>query len=204
MSYSQFTSLNAVIEHFGLVEPNPSPSLFAQTNALAPSPLLNELLTYHLKQKTTYFSEKSRSEALVFPILLELQRQHEHQIALYSGANIEADKEQGLNGECDFVLAKGGQSYTLRTPIFCVVEAKDNDMKLGLPQCVAQMVGVQYFNDKKQQQLPAVYGCVTTGRDWLFLRLQQKTLVIDDTIYSIENLPRLLGVLEDIVQQFID
>lgn len=95
MPYSQFTSLNAAIEHLGLIEPNPSPSLFVHTNDLPPSPLLAELLTYHLKQKTIYFSEKSRSETLVFPVLLELQRQHEHQIALYSGANIEADKEQG-------------------------------------------------------------------------------------------------------------
>lgn len=66
------------------------------------------------------------------------------------------------------------------------------------------MEGVEYFNNKKQQHLPAIYGCVTTGLDWLFLCLQQKILVIDDTIYSIENLPRLLGVLENIVHKFID
>lgn len=72
------------------------------------------------------------------------------------------------------MLAKGRQSYTLRMPIFCVVEAKDNDMKLGLPQCVVQMVGVQYFNDKKQQQLPAIYGCVTTGVIGFFCAYNKK------------------------------
>ncbi|HNI43499.1 MAG TPA: hypothetical protein PK230_02320 [Chitinophagales bacterium] len=201
MSYSQFKSLDKVIEKFSLHEQNTV--LFPNSSVQTPTPWLTETLGYVLKSKVAYFSEKSRSESIVFPILLELQRKYESKVAIYSGAIIDVDKKEGLNGECDFVLGTGEQSYFLQVPIFCVVEAKDNDMKLGLPQCVAQMVGVQYFNDKKQQQLPAVYGCVTTGRDWLFLRLQQKTLVIDDTIYSIENLPRLLGVLEDIVQQFI-
>jgi hypothetical protein len=50
------------------------------------------------------------------------------------GAIIDVDKKEGLNGECDFVLGTREQSYFLQVPIFCVVEAKDNDIKLGLPQ----------------------------------------------------------------------
>lgn len=100
-------------------------------------PWLTETLEYVLKSKLAYFSEKSRSESIVFPILLELQRKYEPKVAIYSGAVIDVDKKEGLNGECDFVFRRGEQSYFLQVPIFCVVEAKDNDMKLGLPQCVA-------------------------------------------------------------------
>lgn len=189
MSYTQFKSLDKVIEKFSLHEQNTV--LFP--NSSVQTPTLGWQKHWDMSWKAKWLIlAKNRAPSLLFFLF-----------CWNYGAIIDVDKKEGLNGESDFVLGTREQSYFLQVPIFCVVEAKDNDMKLGLPQWVAQMVGVQYFNDKKQQQLPAVYGCVTTGRDWLFLRLQQKTLVIDDTIYSIENLPRLLGVLEDIVQQFI-
>jgi hypothetical protein len=89
---------------------------------------LKQTLNLYTKNRTAYFNEKSRSEGIVFPILSELQNVHNYKFALYSGATIEGDKELGLNGECDFVLSHAQQSIELERPVFCIIEAKDNDI----------------------------------------------------------------------------
>ncbi len=75
-----------------------------------------------------------------------------------------------------------------------LVEAKDNDIKLGLGQCVAEMVADQVFNDRKGQS-QTIYGVVSTGTLWKFLTLEAETLKIDRTEYFIAQLEEILGIL---------
>ncbi|MFN4254736.1 MAG: hypothetical protein ACK4Q5_07000 [Saprospiraceae bacterium] len=187
-------------KQFGLTEKNVQ--LFPELPHAEPTDHLKVSLQRVKNSKIAYFSEKSRSEALVFPILLEVQILNHEKFAVYSGAVIDADKERGLNGECDFVLSKGEQSIELDAPFFCLVEAKDNDIDLGVPQCIAQMLGARIFNEQEGKPLPVIYGCVTTGEQWLFLKLEGDTIFIDNTRYPLENLTKLLGVLNWIVGQF--
>ncbi len=67
-----------------------------------------------------------------------------------------------MNGECDFILAKDVGSFSNNYPIFHIVEAKKNDIDLGVPQCAAQLVGAKFFNEKKSIKIDKIYGCVTT------------------------------------------
>lgn len=87
-------------------------------------------------------SEKARSESLVYPILLEVRRRHNRFFTIYSGDQLLADRELGLVGECDFILARDTRSISLSVPLLTVVEANQQDMDLGIDQCAAQMVGV--------------------------------------------------------------
>ncbi len=32
---------------------------------------------------------------------------------IYSGKNLDADKENGLSGECDFIISRGEQTFTI-------------------------------------------------------------------------------------------
>ena len=57
------------------------------------------------------------------------------------------------------------------------------------------MVAVQRFNQKANNPLDPVYGCVTTGALWRFLRLSGKRLDIDLDEYQIAQADRILGVL---------
>ncbi len=136
---------------------------------MSPSEWLQETLHRNTKRRLAYYNEKSRSEGIVFPILTDLLHQNNFSFSLYSGAIIEGDKHLGLNGECDFVLTKAQQSIELERPVFCIFEAKDNDIELGIPQCIAQLYGARLYNEKSENFSPAVlYGAVTTGTEWNF------------------------------------
>ncbi len=201
MPYSQYTSLQSVRQKLGVQID--FDFLFVDYDLLEPSEWLKQTLERNTSHRLAYFTEKSRSEGIVFPILSELIYHNAFQISLYSGANMEGDKELGLNGECDFVLSKSKQSIELECPIFCIIEAKDNDIELGIPQCIAQLCGAKLYNEKAGEISPNVlYGAVTTGTEWSFLKMIDKQIIIDNDLYPFHKLPQLLGVLNRIVTDF--
>ena len=57
------------------------------------------------------------------------------------------------------------------------------------------MVAVRLFNEKEGHPLAAVFGCVTSGGVWRFLKLEENTLFIDKTEYHIQNVAAILGIL---------
>jgi hypothetical protein len=115
---------------------------------------------------------------------------------------MEADKEKGLNGECDFILSFAKQSYELECPIFCLIEAKDDDIETNVGQCVAQMLGARIFNEKDELKVNTIYGCVTTGENWQFLKLVDNQIFLDSKLYYLDRLENILGVLQAIVDDF--
>ena len=196
MAYSNFT-LRQVKRQFGLTEQRES--LFPGVTPVLPGSWLLETLA--LTRDSALISEKERSEMLVVPVLIELRRQNNTAIGLYSGAFLDVDATQGLNGECDFILTRGTQNYTLDTPIFCAVEAKKNDVEGAFGQCVAQLIGARFYNEQDEKPTPELYGCVTTGLEWKFLHLSGSTIRIDLDFYFINELPQLLGALTVIAQK---
>ncbi len=144
-------------------------------------------------------SKKARSELLITPVLLTLAEQNSNKITIFSGENLEGDSEKGLNRECDYILSKSLRSFSLKAPVFALVEAKQNIIENSMGQCVAQMLGAQFFNQKKKTSIPVIYGCVSNGEIWQFLRLENKNLTTDTDKYYLNNLPELLGVLQVMV-----
>lgn len=199
MAYSDF-SLSQVKKAFGLVER--SVPLFTAAAAIAPSSWLLETLKYSLKLALSSSSEKARSEFIIAPILIELERRNQETLSIYSGENLDVDGEKGLKGECDFILSKGSRSLTMQTPIISLVEAKKSDIKGGLGQCIAQMLGAQKFNQLEGNEIPVIYGCVTTGEDWQFLALEENHVSIDAQRYYVNELDKLLGIFQLIVDRY--
>ncbi len=171
--------------------------LFHANVPLQPSTWLLE--TLFINEKLAFFSEKSRSEAIIFPILTDVWTQNNQSFAIYSGPDLEADKEKGLTGECDFILGKGAQGLSLDSPLFCMIEAKDQDIKKAIPQCIAQMEGAHIYNENHKKPLSIIWGCVTTGELWLFLKLENKQAYIDTKRYFLVELAEILGILQQIV-----
>lgn len=147
-------------------------------------------------------SEKARSEFIVVPILFEIKKRNRKRFSIYSGERLDVDKAKGLVGECDFILSKGPVAHTIQTPIFALVEAKKNDISSGLGQCVAQMMGAKIFNETEGNDIPYLYGCVTTGEDWQYLKLQDNTIHIDSKRYYIDNLEMILGIFQSVVDTY--
>ena len=76
-----------------------------------------------------------------------------------------------------------------------VVEAKNDNLKAGLPQCMATMIAAKLFNEREHNAIPWVYGAVTTGSAWNFLKLAERIVSVDAHEYSIENPGKILGIL---------
>ncbi len=49
---------------------------------------------------------------------------------------------------------------------------------------MAEMVAAQRFNQAKEQPITAVYGCVSSGTQWRFLKLEGQTLPPIEQILS--------------------
>jgi hypothetical protein len=88
-------------------------------------------------------SEKAKSEWIVVPILKELRQRNDKFFTIYSGENLNSDEARGLKGECDFILARDTGSFDISFPILQIVEAKKNDLEVGVPQCAAQPLGAR-------------------------------------------------------------
>jgi hypothetical protein len=199
MAYSDF-SLEAVLETFNLKEDRGI--LFDHPQSLPLSEWLQETLRIGLNWGLTSGTEKARSECIVMPILMELDRRNPNFFTLYSGKTLTVDAAKGLTGECDFILSKSKPLKTIQAPILALVEAKKNDLDLGLGQCAAQVVAAQLLNQQKQHPTPMVYGCVTTGENWQFLRLQEQCLTIDVNTYTVKELETILGVFQMILDTY--
>ncbi len=148
-------------------------------------------------------SEKAKSEWIVVPILKELRKRNDKFFTIYSGDVLIADEEKGLKGECDFILAKDIGTFDINFPIIQIVEAKKNDVELGVPQCAAQLIGAKVYNEKKDVHLDKVYGCVTTGNEWLFMVLEENFLKINTKVYFLSEIENVLGIFQWIIEYYI-
>lgn len=132
-------------------------------------------------------SEKARSEYIVAPLLMAVRLMLNKQVSIYSGQRLDVDPAAGLYGECDFLLTMTKPLPFIKAPIVSVIEAKKNDIDLGLGQCAAQMLGSVRFNQRTSPELDTAYGCVTTGETWQFLRLQKEMVSLDQNRYYLKN-----------------
>lgn len=147
-------------------------------------------------------SEKARSEFIIAPILLASRDLSHNQVTVYSGQRLESDPSSGLTGECDFILALTQPLPIIQAPIVCIVEAKKNDIDSGFGQCAAQMVGARRLNERDATGLSTIFGCITTGEDWQFLKLEADTLAIDTQRYYINDVGLLLAVFQTIIASY--
>ncbi|MFO0760861.1 MAG: hypothetical protein U0359_30570 [Byssovorax sp.] len=192
MAYNQF-SLEDVKQRLGVALRDQA-DLFAGVEPVEPSALLRETLQDAAPIALAFSTEKARSELIIAPILLEVRRRHRGSIALFSGAELNIDESRGLTGYCDWLLARSPEQFAIEAPVLAVVEAKNENLRQGVPQCIAEMVGAQIFNERRGSRR-VVFGAVTTGDVWRFLRLQGEQVDLDLTTYYLRELDRVLGVL---------
>ncbi|MBB6049687.1 hypothetical protein [Armatimonas rosea] len=194
MAYSNFTDLSVLRRDFGLTISFQA-RLFDSEYTATPSDFLRTALREYEPLALAIGTEKARSELLIMPILAEVRRQCDQQISLFSGVDFNVDAERGLNGYCDYLLSRDSNPYSIHAPVFAVVEAKNEKINLGLAQCAAELVAARIFNAREDSTLPILYGAVTTGSNWRFLRLTDDHLEIDGDEEYLHPIERLLGIL---------
>jgi hypothetical protein len=202
MAYSDFLDLIDIEQNFGI---NNKTVFFTKAtvipNRQASAHLLEDLSLFPFT--LSLFNEKARSEFLITPVLKEVWKNNIQRIMLFSGANLDYDKSVGLNGVCDFLIQKGAFSIGVRYPIICLVEAKNQNIGSGIAQCIAEMYAAQQLNKQHDLNIPFVYGVITDGQDWYFLRLEGKQAQIDSTRYDISNIDQILGVFDWLIDSIL-
>jgi len=193
MAYNNFT-LESVKHQFGL---NLLDVPFCESLPTAdPQPEFLTIFQQWLPLAQRAKSEKAKSELLVSPILTEVKRLAHKQVQLFSGEEFNVDRERGLNGFCDFLLSRSTTAYIIEAPIIMLVEAKKGELDVGLGQCVAEMVAAQLFNESEGKMIPVIYGSVTSGKLWQFLKLEGKDVTIDVNEYPVTPVERILGIFK--------
>ena len=82
-----------------------------------------------------------------------------------------------------------------------LVEAKRGEIETGLGQCVAEMLAAQIYNQTQGQNTPIIYGSVTSGMLWQFLKLEGNNVTIDSNSYLVKPVQKILGILTWILSQ---
>ena len=193
MPYSQF-SIEKVKQDFRLTTVEGVRFFPNSLETIVPSPRLQGILE-DLPWAIAVDTEKARSEVIINPVLLEVRRILEHQISVFSGEEFNVDVSVGLNGVCDFLISRSPEQLTVEAPTIVIVEAQKSDLKSGLGQCIAEMVAAQRFNQAREQPITAVYGCVSSGTQWRFLKLERQTVTIDLVDYPLPPLEEILSFL---------
>jgi hypothetical protein len=199
-SYSHFT-LNDIEQIFHLAI-NSRAYLFPQAQEVEISAYLQETLDKFVPLAKAINTEKARSEWIVAPVLGEFREMMERKISLFSGLELNVEPEQGLSGVCDFIVSLSPQQLYLTAPVIMIVEAKRDNIQSGLGQCAAMMLAARIFNERAGGAIKKIYGVVTTGAIWQFLKLEGQTLEVDTDEYYINAPRRLMGVLIDIANGF--
>ena len=198
MAYSDFT-IRKVKQDFGLTTVEGGRFL-PEIDPIAPSAILAGLLEDTIPWAIAVGTEKARSEVIIAPALLEVKRLLNRQVSVFSGTNFTVDIAAGLNGVCDFLISRSPEQFEIEAPAVMLVEAKRDNINSGLGQCIAEMVAAQRFNDINNNSISTIYGSVTSGTAWRFLKLEGQTVTIDVRDYPFPPVETILGMLVWMVQ----
>lgn len=199
MSYKDFT-IKKVQDVFQ-VEIIEKPGIFTDIKAKTISQHLTQTLEENIPLATSINTEKARSELIIAPILVELRKSFDHKISLFSGIELNVDKEKELNGFCDFIISSSAEQLFLKAPILTIVEAKNDNVMSGLGQCIAEMIAAKIYNETEGNNINNIYGVVTSGSIWKFIKLRSNEVHIDLDDYGIKELTRIMGILSSMVEQ---
>ena len=198
MPYQKFT-IAKLKKQFGLQFHESHTSIIVPTPTEA-SAHLTEAIQRNLDLALGVGTEKIRSELIVAPLLVEVREHFQQRISIFSGKEFNVDEDAGLNGYCDFLISGSPELLEITDPVMVIVEAKQDSLNGGIPQCVAAMVAAQQFNELQGSPPTPVYGASTTGKLWKFLSLESTTVSVDLNEYALPPVESILSFLVTIMQ----
>ena len=198
MSYEEF-NLEQISSDFGLAIEEDF-ELFADIQEVQLDEFFLRYLHNNIPLAVAISTEKAKSEMILAPILIELRRMLNNQISLFSGVKFNVDSTRGLNGFCDFLISRSRQQSFIKSPVVAIVEAKNDNIKSGYAQCMAEMIAAQIFNEREGKELESIFGVVTNGNQWKFLKLNKDTIYIDLNDYYIISPEKIMGILISMVK----
>ena len=201
MGYSNFRKIRTVVKKFNLDVSQVN--LFDKIQPILPSEWLAE--TLEISKSLFLTNEKSKSERIVSPILMEVSRSYVDRVSFFSGEDLNVHFEDDLSGECDFFYALHPPKLYVDSPIMSVMNMKKiadgEDKSYGISQCAAQMYGAKLYNEMEGKNIPFIYGCATDGIEWQFMKLENDTYYVDNKVFT--DLKEILGVWHHIIKLYL-
>jgi hypothetical protein len=201
MSYSEFT-LKELKKKFGL-RIKEGYAMFPETPPFEISDFLSESMENGIPLARAIGTDKAKAEFIIAPVLAEVRKVLKNKISLFSGINFKVNPKRGLTGVCDFIMGSSEQQLELNRPVLTVVEARNENINAGIPRCIAEMIGARIFNAREGNGIKYVFGCVTTGTVWKFLKYSRGVVFIDVDDYYIRDLSKIMGIFLEIMALFI-
>lgn len=193
MGYSDFTIKDirtklglTITERFGC---------FGDATPLTPSEAFSLSIPRRVTKAKDINTEKARSEYLVLPLLDELEVLSGERLRVFSGSDFLVDAANGLSGRVDFLVCGSAERLFVDAPVLAVVEAKNDNLKDGLAQCIATLQGARVFNAREGRESECIGGAVTTGVAWQFLTVAGHEVTLDAQEYVVTEPARVLGIL---------
>lgn len=199
MPYSNFT-IKKVQKDFG-IQIIEKVDLFSSIGSREIGDHLKQTLLDNVSLAVAVNTEKARSELIIAPVLIEIRKIFNKEISFFSGIELNIDRERDLTGFCDFIISQSSEQLFLSTPVITVVEAKNDNIMSGLGQCAAEMIASRIFNEQEGTILSKIYGVVTSGNMWKFLKLEGNAIYIDLDDYSIKEISKIVGILCSMIEQ---
>ena len=199
MAYSDFT-FTKLSTQFDLKQR--SISIFGNVAIKSLKPTAHLLQDLKEAKETPVATEKAKSESIISPIIKEIKRRNKH-ITIFSGYTFNVDTASDLTGAPDFMISLNPMIVEPERPIFCLVESKNKTPEDGYAQCAAEMYAARLFNQQTGELNSVIYGAVTNAFDWVFMKLEGEIVFIDLDRYYLNQLPRILGIFQFIVQETV-
>ena len=193
MAYSDIT-FPILYEKFGIEQQSAEVFDSKSIKSIAPSARLRQDIKDG--QSMPLYSEKAKSEALIYPIIREIKNRNP-QISVFSGYTFNVNGI--LAGAPDFMIAAKPNLIEPQRPIFCMIESKNKAPDEGYAQCAAEMYAAKCFNEQMKEPSDIIYGAVTNAFEWVFLKLENNTIYVDSQRHYLNELPKLLGIFQHII-----
>jgi hypothetical protein len=192
MAFTSFSSLSQVIRKYQIKYEE---GLFPTFEIRKAPEVLQEDITFTLRNVAYDISEPAICENLIYPILKAAWRPFSNELAIWSHQPIAFSEE--LSGIPDYLISRRSElgKIVLDFPLLAVVEAKKDDFKAGWAQCGSEMYAIQQLNQEPNQR---VFGIVSNGETWEFAQLSQHTFMMFTQRYDVQELDVLYSALETV------
>ena len=169
MPYGQFESVEQVASLFSITVKDAS--IMNSIPIDVPESVFNTI-TRKLFDSLSFRNEATICNKIITPILNIVAEQHAP-LNVWIEEPFNVDKDKGLVGEPDYLIAPATEYGGMALPPLCIIEAKKQDWDEGWTQALAEMVAASL---KGAQHC---YSVVTTGKIWQFGTLEASIFIKD-------------------------
>lgn len=195
MGFSSYKDIGEVLQEFQVTYTEGN---FMEETEFSIPDYFREDLEFMRREAVVDNSEFAVCENLIYPILKEVWKLYYTKFVLWSHKSLTYD--QNPCGFPEYILAKRSPlgKFVFEKPYLLLVEAKQDKFDEGWAQCLAEMVAAQNLNDELKV---TVFGIVSNGKGWEFGKLKNQTFTHAQALYTIQEIERLLAVVNYVFQQ---